>query len=570
MKHLRLVLFLVLFLTFALIGTADAQGPRTVTGVSFNPTSGKAGSTTTMTIQFNVAVGDLGVRNSFCIYTSEADGTWTYTPSVSNLGDTYTQTVEGCADVTNYDDTLISVADPNDFADGGDTLNITVVAPGGISTGAKTFVVRQYKDALPGTLINTLNGTYTILATPTTVYASDQSNCGGYGSAGYSCFQSLATAIANSNSEVVIVGNLTSDSGGATLSSGNVTLIRGISTPVLAAPSGCSASPLTVSKSGVTVRDFTINGASCNTQTGLAIANNTAVTNMTIQNFSGTNGKGISIATVTGASVTNSTLTNNYYGINVAVDVTIGSGPSTGNTIQNGGTGINHTAGTLTAKGNTITGNSTAGASVTGSPSAFYGNRIYNNGTTQINCNTGTGAAFNYLGGSSPNSGTTNCTDVKHQLGANWVTWADSTNSLNELTVTGGPVAIFDLGDNKPFNVGTDQGLPNLTSNFYAVTGAITPTISTSGKLYFTVPEYCTSSGNTQCWYNTQTAIPAGTTVGRHFVKGTTSPTAVTLSSFTASAQDTPQGNLALPALGLAVAGVAVLGGVWFVRRARR
>ena len=143
MKPRLLVALTALAMMLSLAGAAVAA-PDTVTSVSFSPNSGPVGTVTQMTVQFT-AVG--GAYNALCIYTVDLGWNANFPASViSNLGDTYAKDPGGpsCPVVSGRTATLYDTLTTNDFADGGDTLNINVTVPS-ISTGAKAFLKKTNK-----------------------------------------------------------------------------------------------------------------------------------------------------------------------------------------------------------------------------------------------------------------------------------------------------------------------------------------------------------------------------------------------------------------------------------------
>ncbi|RME13751.1 MAG: hypothetical protein D6802_00560 [Ardenticatenia bacterium] len=358
---------------------------------------------------------------------------------------------------------------------------------------------------------NPLIYSHEVLA-PTIVYVSDDSSCYGLGTSGVSCFTSLSDAFAVSSATTVRIVGSPSLNADFTWNTQNPTLLEGWGTSPTLNVTGCTTAALDVQKSGVTVRNFTLNGPG-GTCTGIAVSG-TTISGMTISGFA--------------------------------------TGISTSGT------------GDVTIKGNTVTGND-MGISLNNSGARnVYANRVTGNTTTQMACNGGTGAAFNWLGGGEPptfgQSNTSGCTDYAKQLGADFVDWTEGT-ALGGLTVSGasGTVVIFDLGTSEPFNVGTVAGLDNRTSNFYAVKATNgTVSITGGGFVYRLNTGSCTSTTDTNCW---ETGNTTGAEQFTHFVKGYTDPTAVTLEVFSgAAATETgrPVGVL-VGAMALAAAGVVAL-----------
>jgi len=239
---------------------------------------------------------------------------------------------------------------------------------------------------------------------PTTIYASDQSDCGGYGDPGTSCFQSLQQAISATTAtakEVVIIGTLTADATGATIGSNHVTTIRGDSTPILNAASGCTA--VITDAKGITFRDFTIDGTNCTGGTGIksTASGGTTVDNMTVQDFS--SGTGIEFSGSATGIVKNckNSIDNNGIGVDIQSGtgtVTVGVAGEVGNNTFTGNTiGIKVSDANAVIKGNTISGGTT-GIQLLVTPSTLpLGNSVTGASGYQIDCASGNGAAFNYL-----------------------------------------------------------------------------------------------------------------------------------------------------------------------------
>jgi len=603
MKRLRISALAVglavgLFVVLALMlgmskpAYADPPDPEGVNQFDVSPDPQTAGEDVTIDVNVDINTADSNTR--FCYYTPDTGSDFTV-PSVITL--TYT------SDFVSTDVGFNKLADaspcPNRSGQDKWVYSTTNAYVGSI-TYEGSFTTTISSDASAGyydwtILLEEPTGTpnplsynnHEIQAAPTTIYASDKGDCEGYGTSGSSCFGSLQDAIdaVSSGNDVVIVGTLTADSGGSSVSGSNVSVIRGIESPQLVAPSGCTnATLLTIDKSSVTVRDFTIDGSSCSgAAMGIDVTSTGAtIDSMTVQNFSG--GTGIKFSSGGAGTVKNCTgsIANNSFGVQIANGagtVNIGAGPSDGNTFTNNTMGIQVADTDAVIKGNTVSGGST-GIALNAAPSAIYGNSVTGASSNHIYCNTGNGvtngAAFNYLGGNSPSSGS-NCDDVDDQLGAMWTTWVDRATSLNEVTSAPAGSAIFDLGDNKPFGVGTpgsaglpeEGGMDQLLSNFYAIrTSGSSVTIdfsgSGTGRLYhIDTPSECTSSGETDCWDYTgdessDSVTDADGGSGHYVVGAEYDPTAITLTNVTAQSprQWLP---VALAALALAGAGGALL-----------
>ncbi len=561
MKPRLLVVLIALAVVLSLAGIVVAA-PSIVSSFTVSPSAAPVGATVTFEGNYNVA----NTAMAFCFYFTAGDtnvwnGNFNALNSVAGVSFTEVPTTTAvCPAAFGYANFYFFTNDTN-AAVFGDTFSASVIVPG-ISTGTKIIAVRQYSGTncdgtagnIPGvagncaTLENFGSANLTVQSAPTTVYASNQATCGGYGVPGTSCFQSLSSAInalSTTGTEVVIVGELTANAGGSIVpNSGNgsaLATIRGISSAQLTAPSGCSQSPLTIAKTSmVSVYSFIIDGTACSGQTGLSVTGNVAVSNLTVQNFS--SGTGIAFSGTGTGSVKTSVISGNNTGIadTTSAAVSVGTGPADGNTVTDNSTGIVSNGG-ITIKGNTISGGA-YGVELTANATAFYGNRITGASTQQVRCNGATaGAAWNYLGGTSPASGS-NCPDVANQLGSNWVNWSDG-GIVSGLNVGGSVVATFDLGSNLPFQYGDTTGR---TSNYFAVYGASAGTVTVGGTgttqyKMFVPPNtggVCPTGTEHSCWEsltNSRTQSGAG-----YYYSGTLDPTAITLNDLNATTTATP------------------------------
>jgi hypothetical protein len=385
---------------------------------------------------------------------------------------------------------------------------------------------------------------------PNVIYASDQVNCATYGMAGLTCFQALNTAYNQAGfynaAQLIVVGTLTVDPGEEAVITRTVKLIRGINSGQLIAGVTCSTSSmLTLGTNNIVARDFSVNGAACSgAATGIVVptGGNVTLDNVTVMSF--THGTGIAF-TGTGAGLarnSHGSIVGNQIGLNDTSSgvISVGTGPTDGNTFTNNQTGL-RTNGGITIKGNDISGG-VYGVELTGAPTAIYGNRIVGASIQQVFCNgAGSGAAWNYLGGMSPTTGS-NCSDVQSQLGGNFVSWADG-GVVTGLSVTGAVSATFDLGANLPFGYGSTV---HRISNYFAIygtggTGNVT--VAETGRQYkmFAPPNtggVCLTGAEATCW---ESAANGRAQMGTgYFFTGNFDPTAVTVSSLTATANTQP------------------------------
>lgn len=415
---------------------------------------------------------------------------------------------------------------------------------------------------------------HTIASTPSVVYASDLANCGGYGTAGVSCFQSLKAAynkaVAYNASDLVIVSDLTVNPGTEANITSTLVLIRETASGRLVAGGTCTNQTLlTLAKSSLTVRGLSLNGAACSgAATGIAVDTGGDVTldNVTIRDFS--SGTGLAFTGSGAGTLKNSkgSITGNVTGVSDTSSgvISIGTGPTDGNTISNNTVGL-RTDGGITIKGNDISGG-TYGVELQGAPTAFYGNRVTGASTQQIYCNGATaGAAWNYLGGTSPSSGS-DCSDVDAQLGSNFVSWSDG-GVVSGLSVGGAVIATFDLANNLPFGYGSTTGR---TSNYFAVYDNATADSVTVGGTgtyqykMFVPPNtggICPTGTEHSCWDSI--ANGRAQSGSGYFYKGNQDPTAITLSNLSA----TPHAEMNGLWIALILAVSVLLSGAWWLRR---
>jgi hypothetical protein len=501
---------ILLALLTGLTGVAYAQAPELVENTTITPNPVVQGGTVYIYSELTYNTPNATVR--LCV---PAD--WTNQATLNGLTPTSTLgegwSAGAAAPATTINGVSVICADyaTTTAAVGFDAVEWSFAVSGSAAIGASR-PVRVWLTA--GNLTNPPLQTLfvSVQSAVTTVYASDDPACGGNGTPGVSCFTSLADAFnVASASQVIVVGDLTLPAAGFSWGAQNAVTLRGIGGATLKAASACSG-VLLVGKAGATVSDLAVDGAACPAGTGVSVsAASVTLSNLDVSGFTA-------------------------------------------------GAGVASSVAGLTAKNNFISNNST-GLSVTGANPDVYGNRVVGNGVTQMTCGGGSGAAFNWLGGGTPPTfGAANapaCTDATSQLGSNFVNWVDGT-ALNEMAVTGGAgVAVFDLGTNPPFGVGTIAGLQNQTSNYYAVKGAGTANISTFGMQYKLNPGACASISDPNCWSSSGASAAPG-----HFIKGNTDPTAITLTDFTAASS----ARWTSLAAGLALLGL-VLGGLALARR---
>lgn len=601
MKNIKLSLILALSVVLLWPGAAFAgspvsarpfgpDAPDALTAYTVTPNAAPVGANITFEVAFDSVVDTTSFAVCFYFKSSDAPAWGANFPANqtnSAAGVTYTkvETPAGaCPPVSGYQNFYYHTTAGAENGALGDTLRFTTTVPPVVAE-SKITAIRLYSGTQcfdtdgpggvtgpGGTDCNSDNlqktTTFTVQASPTVIYASDQPACGGYGSPGVSCFQSLDAALASADtygaSTVMVVGDLTLAPGGSIVSaSGEPGMIDGTSTPRLLASPACTG-VLSVTN-GATVRNLTIEGANCPSATGLSISADSLVNNITVQNFN-TNGVGVAFVGTSGGTLTGSRLSNNTSGVVELSSRTtrIGSSPSNGNTFTNNGIGIQSNGGAI-IKGNTISGGG-YGVRLTANSLSFYGNRITGAAGYQVECSgASAGAAFNFLGGISPNSGS-NCADVSQQLGSNYTNWVDGGSSLDQIYAVPPNSVIFNLGTVPPFNVGMSgvDGMGQLLSNFYAIrrggNGQLTIDFSGtgSGRLYqIGDPGECNTPSTGACWDFVEAGmnmVSDPSADDTHYVVGQTNdPTAVSLHSFRATSSSGPLVNTLGPLLGLLV-----------------
>ncbi|HTP07319.1 MAG TPA: hypothetical protein VMP08_03665, partial [Anaerolineae bacterium] len=258
----------------------------------------------------------------------------------------------------------------------------------------------------------------------------------------------------------------------------------------------------------------------------------------------------------------------------------------------NGNVGLSAAGGTVVVEGSTFSGNQAALDGNGGILYAFANNVITNLGASAaINVEAGDNVRCNYW--SSYNvSGGDSVAQFEERLGSPASTYIEGSGALTlgraSLAAGTGSRVIVNLGRSisaPPFGNGTVIGLGSLTSDFFvvclardgSVRGDLTITADnvtpgpTGHRLYhITSTIDCSPATNTTCWdYAGQSSTLAGaalvdsTTNDGHFVIGNqVDPTAIAVSSFTASGSSHTNGLW----LALLVAASLLLG-VWLWRR---
>jgi len=579
MKNFRFMFILALLLTMVGIGVVFAQerDPEGINTFTVSPDPQVAGGAVSLDINMTVMTD----HSDFCLYTPDTPASSDTITPTTVITLTYqsswppSSTVFSYTRVTSF--TCPAMDDRTGFAYshagniGSNNVTLEGTTDVTISANAQageynwTLLIEAAAAGSP----DTLSYNHEIQLAATTIYASDSTTCQGYGTPGTSCFQSLQSAInaVTAGNDVVIVGDLAASDGGATTTA-NSGVIRGIDASAkLNASSGCAGAPLTIDDNNTTVRDFVVDGTSCSAQVGIVVsATGVALNNMTVQDFGST--AGISFTTNCSGSLKNSTIQNNNLGVNVvagaAVTVEIGTGPSDGNTFSNNATGIQVNDADTSIKGNTISGGS-IGIDVNTDGATIYGNSVTGASGNQIDCSNDNwnAAGFNYLGGSSPTSGS-NCNDKEDQIGESFGSnWADG-SAYGDVSVSGGTgIAVFQLSGD-PYTFGSGDG--DLTA-FYAVkgSGSLTVTHSGSGTQAKMMMDATGCSPMTiTCWESASDENPRPQTGKGYYAVGNTDPTVITLRSVSVAANS----NF-MPVLVIGLALVVSLGAVVVVRRKR-
>jgi hypothetical protein len=554
MKQLRIVIAMtIIALLFGLTGVVYAEnGPESVNTFSVSPDPQTAGSDVTLSINVDIADGDSDDVTYICIYepntnsaVDEPDSfTLTYYSGFSSNDVIFNETTQPdggveCPSRTGQTSTLykadtsgsLALPDTETTYDGSTSWPLA----SGASAGSYDWTLLLSE---PGGTPNPLSYNHEVQEAPTTIYASDQSDCGGYGIAGTSCFQSLQDAVNATTAtadEVVIIGTLTDD--GATVSSGDsVNTIRGDSAPLLNAASGCTAA-ITDTK-GITIRDFTIDGTNCSDGTGIAIiASGAAVDNMTIRDF--INGTGIQFANGGAGTVKNcvNSINNNGTGIDIQSDagaVNVGTGPADGNSFTDNDIGISVNNGNANIVDNSISGG-TIGIEVN-ADAQVYGNNVTGASDNQIYCQTASwaSAGWNYLGGISPSAGT-NCDSPEYQLGAPIAGWDDDGTYGGASDNNNGGL-VFQLSS-------TPYGVDAPGSAVFAISGGtdvIVPGSNTQYKMFMdgtdgAGTDVCLGTMTSACWEADDGSTPRSQDGPGYFSNSSSDPTAITFTTLSAS-----------------------------------
>ena len=506
---------------FGLAGAAYAA-PTVVTSASFSPNSGYAGTTTQLTINFT-ATGS--AYNAVCIYALDAGWNTNFPgPVTSVLGDTYAKNAgTACPAVGGYTPTKYDTATANAFADGGDTLVLDVTVPP-ISAGIKAIVVRQFSDAAMTVVVNTLNTNFTVLGSPTTVYAgSSAAVCTGYNP----CYTSLAAAYS------------------AVSTGGTVRVLNAL-----------PAESLSIAKD-VTLLDYTGSGTLTGAATS-AVLNITAGT-VVIQDLS-----------INAGSATN------------VIGMSGGAATVKGNTLVGGSNAFNQSGGTLTAYANNISG-FTTGVNTTGT---FHGRNNWWGSATPANVGNADantyrlGAAIaawgeGSLGAASISGGTGLGVVVSHGRGQTNAPFGKASTAdgytqcsdYYDYFVTEGSSGNWDV--TLPIDVGTgcDATYNSRLFFMFALSGGVPDPTCTPDTACWSLVSPVTQLGrNVGLRFNMNSASLGGTP----FVAGNQSgndPTAVTLTEMTAQSSTLPW-TLVLASV-LVVAGMLVGALRWRAHRVK-
>ena len=581
MKTFRIV-FILTLLTLLATRVAYAgpdeptvpTGPDTISTFTITPSSAFVGDSVTFDIDFTVALADIDVLNVLCIYYQDSDyiaplnavGDLT-----SGLGDTYTQTDEDgtpsnptgdCPGLPNNYSVAWSVSNPDDFADAGDTVSFSFTIPTGANT--ETFRLRQRN---PGGWVGLLNRTLTILTVGATAYvANDTATCG----ANTPCKtgqDALNWALDNVTSPgtVIVLGTYNMNPAiTADLTTAKTVILTGSSGASLNnAPGACSSNAMVEvnhAAASLTVNNLTIDGTCSSGNRSAGVLNTDGSTTVS----TGTN----AIRDFSGAG-------------NAAAEVAGGAMVVENNTFDNNNTAMEQNGGTLYAFANNVTTNTGGNAAV------------HTSGTFNVRCN--------YWGSATISASMS--ADYSERLGAQVASYTEGTGSLTlgnaTLAAAGsgsGSQVLVNMGRstvNPPFNNGTATGLGALVSDFFAACqsrdgnaiGAIT--IAGDGvmpgadgfRLYEIMDATeCSPSDNSACWDYAGSLPPTGIaqcTSGAgcsvtdesasegHFVVGNQlDPTALSLTTFTATSAAQPWIPVAL-----ALAVLGLMGGLILLRK---
>jgi hypothetical protein len=570
MKSKLLVLIVSFAVVLSVAGLALAA-PASVQTFTITPSTALAGDTVAFATSFTV--DNTGTFNALCIYYIDAtyDAAFAAAPAivVSNLGDAYAkevQTTAGspspsghCGGIAGRKIIAYSVALPNIFADGGDSLSFSITVPAGAPT--QTFSLRQVNaGALPPI---SRNATLTIQTLGNQVYvANDATGCG----SNSPCLTgptALNTAIDNvvDPGNVFVLGDyLLSATTPADLTANKTVTLSGVgSASINMAPGVCTANAAILvngASANLTIQNLTIDGtcASGNRTAGAQVGGGTVdVRNSTLRDFGGS------------------------------------------------GVAVNASGGTAIVEGSTFLNNNAALSGSGGALYAFANNVSTNTGANAVlNIATDDNVKCNYWGAYNM-TGTDATAQYARRLGAPVSTYLEGTGTLDlgraDLTDPGtNNRVIVSLGrTTPPFNNGTILGLGALTSDFFAFCasrgttaanlGTITITsdpvaAGTNGhRLYHIAdPTQCSPSTNAACWTLTGTPSAGGAVSaplspttndeGLYVIGNQVDPTAITLQDL--SAESNAAANWPL-LLGAAIVLAAMLiGGAILRKRAQK
>ncbi len=571
MKRFRILAAITMMaLLFSLAGvvSADEIGPTSISSFTISPSSALVGESVTFTFEFDVPNTDSA--NTICIYYDDGNYETTMTDLnsqvTSDLGDSYTlevpdstgtnQPTTSCPAVSGYYVVGYTVSNPHSFSSGGDSISTSFTVPSG--AGTETFTSQQYN---PGTdtLVDTLNATLTIDPTPSTVYVSNDSTCGGNSPcySGGDALQSAFDAVA-SGGTVNIYGAWSQGGGNSAQLTGskNVTL-TGFNSPRIENGGGtCSGAMIDNQGSGtLTVQGLTIDGTCGSGSRSAGILNSgTGQTNVmdnanTIRDFTGSGNAGVKVSNGT-MIVAGNTFVNNYAAMEAS------------------------DSGTLYAFANNVTSN-------TGSDAASFAG----SGSFNVKCNYWGGATISGFG-----------SDYDERLGSPVNSYVEGTGALGlgQASLTDPDTnnrVLINMGrdtDNPPFNNGTTSGLGALVSDFYAActsrdssnVGQITVTGDnvTPGSNGFRLYEIqdvadCSPADNTACWdyaggspgdgatcSSTGCSVTDQTASEGHFIVGNeVDPTAITFTAISASSNPWLSVGLVVTVSVLALGALVVL-----------
>lgn len=408
MRRFRiLTLPTVLALTLGLTGVAHADpvGPQGINTWSVTPDPASTTADLTLSMNFDFDDSNSDQKTKFCIEgpsnAGDSDANWWGTmPMTITLhlvkGFTeeyvdFTKDTLGTSQSTCPGGTRVALYENgtawSNFAAGTMGINASGTGTVDLDAGSNTAsagtgdwtLTLEEASSTPGSLQYNHE-----LVSITTVYASDSPTCGGYGTPGSSCFQSLSAAynaVSGSNN-VVVVGDLSMPTGGYQIAKAND--LDGTSNGRLIASGGCTTHVLDVN-AAADVSNLTIDGSACSAASvaGLYLQNaGTTVDNVTVESFDDANQYGVWLAA--NATLQNSTVQDNEVGVR-----------SFGSTIQdntitsNDSHGIQVAGGTPTVQRNTISSNGGDGISSSQTGGTFQDNDLLSNTGDGIQVPTG-------------------------------------------------------------------------------------------------------------------------------------------------------------------------------------